>query len=130
MRSRDLLRLALIAGVSLSCGDGTGTVLPDPGPVTLVLTTPNSNDGAVLLDITGDAGIALQAQGYELAATPPGTGVRVLVRGDIVGGPIATLIVPDRHKLGRYTVALLQAVARGTYQQLPLAGYVVRLEMP
>ena len=132
MRSRVLLRLALVAGVSLSCGggDGTGTVLPDPGPVSLVLTTPNSSDGALLLDITGDAITAVQAQGYELAATPPGTGVRVLVRGNLASGPIATLIVPDRHKLGKYTVAVRQVVARGTYQQLPLSGYVVRLEVP
>lgn len=130
MRSRVLLRLGLIAGVSISCGDGTGTVLPDPGPVNVVLTTPNSSDGALLLDITGAAVTAVQAQGYELATTPPGTGVRVLVRGNLVSGPIATLVVPDRHKLGSYTAAVLQVVARSSYQQLPLQGYVVRLEVP
>ncbi|MEO8139692.1 MAG: hypothetical protein ABI742_08605 [Gemmatimonadota bacterium] len=130
MRLRELFRLALIAGVSLSCGDGTGTVLPDPGPVNLVLTTPNNSDGALLLDITGGAVTSVQTQGYELAATPPGTGLRMLVRGNLVAGPIATLIVPDRHKLGKYTVTVLQAAARGTYQQLPLAGYAVRLAVP
>lgn len=134
MTARKLLYLVVITVTSLSCGgggdSGTGPVPPDPGPVDVLLTTPNSSDGALLLSITGGAITSVQAQGFELAASPPGTSVKVLVRGNLTTGAIATVTVPDRNKLSNYNVTVLQAAARGTYVQSPTTGYAVTLRRP
>lgn len=128
--------LAALVGlvlVGLSCGggdSGTGPSSPDPGPVNLVLTTPNSNDGALLLSITGGTVTSVAQQGYEVLASAPGATTKLLVRGTIAGGPIATITVPDRHKLTSYHVTVLQAAARGTYQQLAVQSYSAALIGP
>lgn len=128
--SRTALAAALVA--SLTCGGGgdggTGPTPPDPGLVDLVLATPNSNDGALLLSITGALVSSVTAQSFEVASVGAGSsGVKLLVRGNLTDGVIAQITVPDRHKLSSYQVTVNQAAARTTYQQQPLAGYAVNL---
>lgn len=128
--SRTALAAALVA--SLTCGGGgdggTGPTPPDPGLVDLVLATPNSNDGALLLSITGALVNSVTAQSFEVASVGAGSStVKLLVRGNLTDGVIAQITVPDRHKLSSYQVTVNQAAARTTYQQQPLAGYAVNL---
>jgi hypothetical protein len=126
--------LAVLASAGLACGGGEGAAgppVPDPGPVTLILTTPNANDGMLLVSVTGGPVSGVAAQGYELAITTPGvSGVTLLVRGSVVDGAIAQLVVPDRKKLARYRVTVQQAAARLTYGQQTLVGYSIALRAP
>jgi len=130
---RHLLRVAAATGC-LACGGGEGGTepdRPDPGPVDVILASPHADDGAVLLTITGGATTGVSAQGYELvsAATGPTT-VRLIVRGSLVSGPVASLTLPDRRNLSDYRGTVDQAVKSTSYQVQALQGYTVRLQKP
>jgi hypothetical protein len=120
--------------IVLACGGADNVTAPpkaDPGPVNLILSTPNANDGAVLVNVAGGPVSTVVGQGYEIAATTPGaTGVRLLVRGAIVAGSVAQIDLPDRKKLAQYHVTVEQVAARSTYQQRNPAGYSVTLSVP
>ena len=105
--------LALILAM-LACHDDDKTVEPTgPGVLELVLTTPNTDDGAVLLTIDG-AVDSVQATAYVTFATASPTGARVVVTGDIAGGVIARLYVPDVSAADQYLPQLVEVAQRGT----------------
>jgi hypothetical protein len=121
--------------IGLSCGGdsdrGTGPARQDPGPVHLVLSTPNSDDGGVVVAVTGGPVTSLASAGFEFTGTAGPTGARAIVRGRLVGGIVLILDLPDRHRLGEYIVQL-QEVAAGApaYQARSLAGYQASLVLP
>lgn len=127
------LALCACGGGGDDNGDG-GVVAPprvDPGLVDVVLETPNANDGAVLLQITGGPVTAVQAAGPQLRSGHPSVNpLVVLVRGDLTNGVIARLELPDRNRLTSYAGQVTQVVARGTYAQRALDGYRVVLRKP
>ncbi len=105
-------------------GPGPGPTPPDPGFLRVNLTTPNANDGAILFTLSGGVVDSLQASGFTLFSTGAGTSnARMIVAGTISGGTVASFWVPDRNNLTSYTAGLLQAAARGTYEQQALGSY-------
>lgn len=132
-----MIRPGLIAvfllGAGLACGgggDSVGPATPDPGPVDLVLATPNVNDGGLLISIAGGPVTTVVPQAYQVAMSAPGSnGVSLIVRGNIVAGVVAQITIPDRNHLGSYSAVIVQASAR-TYQQQSLAGYTLTLRKP
>jgi len=127
-----MLMASLVVAVT-ACGDGgSGPSGGGEGVVNLVLETPYTDDGGLLIAVSG-AGISSAASSsYELTYSVPGdVGVTLLLRGDIAAGPIAEITVPERNRLGKYQVTVLQAASRGPlYQQRNPAGYRVRLVAP
>lgn len=127
--------LALLVFLSMtSCGGNetpTSPVPPDPGPVSLLLTTPNSDDGIILLSIAGGSVSSAQSTGFELQTTPAGTApFRMLVRGALTNGVIATVALPDRRVISSYSVTVQQVAARATYVQRAPQSYRVQLVRP
>ena len=124
----------LVTAVSLACGGGgdiTEPPPPDPGPVNLIFTTVNADDGIALLSISGGEVTTVQQAGFELLATAAGSSpVRILVRGALTSGVVATLILPDRRRLSDYTVQVEQVAARPSYVQHPPQGYSAVLVHP
>lgn len=124
--SRLAAALALVLGFAAaqSCESVTG---PVAGDLTLSLVSPNSgSDGAILLTITGPAGMTS-------ASPPPATGLRVFrqgfgstthlaVTGPLVNGAILTIGVADVRQVTQY-VATIDAVAGRDYALRPRAGY-------
>ena len=129
--ARMLAVCLVVAGIA--CGDsGNGPSSGGAGIVNLILETPYTDDGGLLIAVTG-ANVGLAAStSYELTHSAPGaTGVTLLVRGNISGGIIAEITVPHRDRLGKYGVTVLQAASRGPlYQQRNPAGYKIRLVAP
>lgn len=125
------LAAAGLAVLVVTCGgdaDNGGTAPPvdmrNPGFVTLTLSTPNSNDGALLLTLSGGVVDSLTASVGDLFFAPIGsTSVRIMVAGTITDGAIGRFWVPDRRNISQYLALVEQAAVRGTYQQQDITGY-------
>ena len=117
----------LVANCSSSSGNGSG---PVPGFLTLTLSTPNANDGAVLLKVQGGAidsvvGGAMVASG-SYVINP--TFTRVVAAGTIVDGIIARIHVPDVGLAASYSATVEQASIRtAPFTQQNLSGYSIAI---
>jgi hypothetical protein len=129
MRGR-LLLLPLIAG-ALSCGGTTEPAGPEAGVLVASLSTPNDQDGALIVRIVGEQTDLEAAGSYRLgtANAVQGTTVRAVVSGSIVDGDLLEFSVPDISKLTTYAVVVEQAAARGTYALLDPSGYTISLRV-
>jgi hypothetical protein len=120
--------LALILAM-LACHDDDKTVEPTgPGILDVVLTTPNVDDGAVLLTIDGPVD-SVQGTGYVTFATASPTGARVVMTGDIADGVIARLYVPDVSASDQYLPQLVEVAQRGTFALRPSTSYRLDLRV-
>ena len=128
MRSLRILGLAALVAVTANCGGGGGeTPTPIPGYLTLTLSTPNSNDGAVLFKVQGGtvdsmvSGAMVQKGSYVINPTF----TRAVVAGNIVDGIIAKIHVPDVAKVANYSAVVEQAANRTSFAQQSLTGYSI-----
>ncbi len=127
----------VLAAITLACsGDsnngGTGPPqdVSDPGFVDVTLSTPNSNDGALLLRLSGGTMDSLTASSGSIFFAETGTNTfRVMVAGAIVDGPIVRFWMPDRRNVSQYVATLEQAAARSTYEQQSIAGYSLSIAL-
>lgn len=116
MRTIRMIGLGLslgLLGAGLACGDNA--IAPKVGSVTVSLTTPNPDDGAVLLALFGPGFTNIQPASasyrlYSLTASP--TEVRILVVGDLSAGALLTLDIGDPAKIGEYHGTVIQAASR------------------
>jgi len=120
------LAAALVA-VGLGCGSNPVAVAT-PGPILASLATPHTDDGALLVAVTGPGITTVQAAGsgnvvFWRLVSP--TEVRVLVVGDLGAGPLFTVDVPDPHQSGQYASAVLEVASRVDSIRPTTAGYAV-----
>ena len=124
------LGLAAALAVLVACGgDGpTDPSAPSPGLLKIVLTTPNVDDGALLLTVSGGvvSTVDAAAPGYQLyTARPDSMTLRVLITGDIAAGPVIRIHVADTHKANAYHANIAQVASRSTFVQRLLTGYAL-----
>lgn len=129
--------LGLLAGMLLTvaaCGGGpTKPRDPVPGPLNLRLTTPNGDDGAILFEVVGGTinSITQTTTTFRVASSAPGiTPRRAIVSGNLVGGTIAQITVPDVNDVGNYSAAVREVAARSTYTLRDLQGYGIEVVKP
>ncbi len=119
---------ALILAI-FACHDDDKTVAPTgPGVLDLVLITPNADDGAILLTVDG-AVDSVQGAPYVIFSTASGSGARIVVTGDVVGGVIAKLYVPDVGTADQYLARLNEVAQRGTFALQPTTSYQLDLRI-
>lgn len=121
--------LALLA-VSSCGGDHAPTEPsgPVPGVLNVALTTPNADDGALLLTISGAPVVSVEAASaaYQVYSFIPDTNnVRVLVSGDLATGALLRIHVADTRRAASYHATISQAASRTTFAQRTLSGYSV-----
>jgi len=101
-----------------------------PGPLELQIATPNADDGALLLAVSGGPVDSVTSAEFEVASLEVSAGdYRVLIRGALHGGPVARLWVPDRGRGSAYVASVAQAVSRATYERREVAGYTVTVDL-
>lgn len=128
--TRGLALLALLA-VASGCGSSdSGPTGPVAGPLRVVLTTPNTDDGAVMFQVTGVVDSVVAPAGLTLFQSVPGPNViRAIVTGNIAtGNNLLTLYVADVSKASSITPLLLQVAAQGTYAQRPIGAYSLQVQ--
>ncbi len=124
LRGRASLLAGLLGSLAACGGDGTGPEPATPGRLSVRLTTPSSDDGAVLFDVSGGPIDSVVAAGYRLRATGPGTSPRrAVVSGSLASGAVASIWVPDVKLVSSYTAIVRDVAARNTYALRDLQGY-------
>lgn len=123
-----LLATLLVAGCGSDDGGPSG---PVPGPLNVVLTSPNGDDGAVMFQVTGVVDSVVAPAGITLYQSIPGPNVlRVIATGSAItsGSSLLTMYVPDVAKTSSYSVQLMQVAAKATYAQRAVGGYGLKVQ--
>ena len=126
----------LAAGVLvLSCGDSNPAEPPPapdpiPGWLGIRLQSPNTDDGGILLTVSGGEIYSVRSTHPDLFVSPPGTPVRrIIVGGELTsGGLLVEIMVPDVQSAADYTATVEQAAARNTYEQRGVSAYSLVVE--
>jgi len=135
IRIEKLLAAVTALGIAAACSDkGTGPVPPGPPPaspplsaVVVALATPNSNDGAAIVTLTGpDVGTIQPADShYVVFSRASGQDLHVIVVGNLSAGPLFTAKISGTHTLSAYSGSIQQVATRGDSILGSLSGYRV-----
>jgi hypothetical protein len=113
------------------CGDSTGNDRPVAGWLPLRLITPNTDDGGVLITITGTTIDSIRTTHPQLLTMrQSATSIRAVIGGNLSVGTIAEIRVPDTRQARQYTAVIQEVAARNTFQQRPLGGYTLSVMPP
>ena len=97
-----------------------------PGALEIRLVTPNAEDGALLLTLSGGPVDSITSAAFEIVSLESAPReYRVLVRGAIHSGTVARLWVPERENQSAYVASVAEAVGRASYARRDVAGYAV-----
>ncbi|HQR18418.1 MAG TPA: hypothetical protein PK948_08595 [Gemmatimonadales bacterium] len=125
----------VLALVALGCSGGgdnndNNPAGPVAGPLRVVLTSPNTDDGAVMFQVTGAVDSVVVPAGLTLYQSVPGSNViRAIVTGDLASGDnLLTLYVADVGLASGYSTQVLQVAAQGTYAQRPTGAYSLTVQ--
>ena len=146
MKTAKLIALAgLVLAAAISCGKGTPVspqppppppVVPPPPPpgtagaLTVSLATPNTDDGALLLEVKGPSirGVTTKSAALQVYAdTMSTTTVRTVVAGNLSSGGLFTFQVPDVNAAGSYTVTIVDIADRQNRLRSGANGYVLTI---
>jgi hypothetical protein len=124
----EALRSILRAGAfvfAVALASGCGDPAPEPGTLSLRLTTPNPDDGALLFELNGPeisnpvAGGTLQLFTNVTGATQ----LRAALIGSLTAGTVMTFTVPNIHASGSYTATILEVAVLDNRLRTSTAGY-------
>ncbi len=128
MKTPAVVRLACVVAICfLGCRDVDA---PSPGPVTFTasLATPNTDDGAVLVELTGPglANVKAVSSSYQLywRLLAPDS-ARAIVIGDLTQGPLLT--AEGVGAPGNFKGTVLQVARRDDVLRDSIPGYALRL---
>ncbi len=129
MRVAYLRALALSAVVMLaSCGEELppGPPPPPSGPgfLQVLLQTPRTNDGALLITLSGGPLDSLRVSQTTLLTAPPGVNdQQLIIAGDVRAGVVLRFWVPERTNVANYRAVLNQVATRADFIQQSLTDY-------
>lgn len=128
-RRRHAPALFAVAALFLgACSADTTTTLPLPaGPtggwLTVQLTTPNNNDGAVQFSVSGPRIDSVKLVTYAGFETHTTTQADLVATGTVVSGNLARIYVPDLTLTTQYQASVSAAATRDSYVLQSLDGY-------
>jgi hypothetical protein len=128
MKFAGKLLLLVAVAASLHCSDASGPPRPAAGTLRFDVVTPNSDDSALLLQLTGPALTAAsitaaQTTHQVYARTATSDGLNVAVFGSIVAGPLLRIQVPDVNRAADYRVTFVEAADANNALRPSLSGY-------
>ena len=127
-RSRWTLLMVAALSVGAACSDDPTTGVTQAGTVTLRLTTPHADDGAVLFEVSGgpiDTATAGNASLRLFTRRASGSTIVGVVAGVVTNGAVVTLRVPDVGAAAGYTARVVEVADRQNALRTSLAGYAL-----
>ena len=129
-----LVLAGLAAALLSACGDAAGTGLapeaPQPGTLTVTLTTPFPDDRAMLITVSGpDEATAVVdgGSGYSVHARTGGTTFRAAVFGRLSSGALVRFTVPDVSRASAYKATIQEVVDPASSVRPSTSGYVLAI---
>ncbi len=122
---------AVLLGGTAACNDDdpVGPTGPTAGVLMVTLDTPNPDDGAILIVITGpgmsEIGSTNAAHYFRYALS--GNTLTAVFVGDLEDGSLLEVRVPDVDALASYTATIHQVARRNSELRDSLAGYELAL---
>lgn len=124
--TRWALILALAAGACTG-GDGRGTTptQPEPGVLTVNLTTPNPDDRALVVQVNGPAisGVTAANAAYVVHSRVGASSVRVAVFGSLGSGALLRFQVPDVNQASAYSATVVEVADAANAVRAATTGY-------
>lgn len=120
-------RLACLLVLLTACHSTVpGTV---PGTLTIHLESAGTNDGAMVLVVSGGPVQSVEAVGsYEVTSNTDEAGVHVMVVGNLVAGALVRLRVPDVSRASDYIAVIGQVADRTNFGLVDATGYRVTID--
>ena len=120
-----LLVAALAAAMSCERGTGpSGASAPTPVRLTVVLTTPHADDGAIVFEIAGQAVATPRLMDTTMSVFSESispTLTRLVVVGDLTSGPLLTVEAPDSQQ--QYVAHIIAASDRANVPRDSVPDY-------
>lgn len=127
-RSRWILAIVTALSVGTACSsDKPAGPATQAGTLTVRLTTPNADDGAVLFELSGspiDSALAANASLRLFTRRADGSKVVGAVLGALNNGAVVTLRVPNAGATG-YTARVIEVADRQNALRASLTGYAL-----
>ena len=127
---RSAVAAALVVLFAAACGGEKATEPTKPtvvpGDLSLRLTTPNADDGAIVLTITGPTAVtnvAASPQGVTVHARTVGTTTRVAVFGALATGELLHFTVPDVNAAAQFAAQVTEVSDRASALRASTVGY-------
>ena len=117
---------ALSAGAA--CSDDPVGSVPRSGTVTLRLTTPHADDGAMMFAVSGppiDSAVAIKASLRLFTRRTSDSTVVGVVAGVVTNGDVVTLHVPNVAAAADYTARVVEVADRRNAVRGSLTGYAL-----
>jgi hypothetical protein len=134
VKSLNLLLALVAAAPAVSCGDHSSHTVTQPdaakNPSSLVvsLVTPHTDDGALIIVLTGPDVASVVSSRYLVYARAAGAGkTSVIVVGDLVAGPLMTVRLAAPHELEAYAGHVDEVARRMDALRDTLTGYGVTI---
>lgn len=117
--------LVAVAVLTVGCGDDVAG--PVPGAIVVSLATPNTDDAAMVLEITGpDTGtITATDPATYLHVVGSGSSRTVVLVGDLQAGELLRFTVPDVDAADRYAAAVRQVADTSNALRTSLSAYAL-----
>jgi hypothetical protein len=137
------MRIAAVGAAlvfAISCGGesvlnpaSAASDTPVPGTLVVSLTTPNTDDGALLISLEGQGVSNIRALdgGHHLfvqATDSTATAIRIALIGDRLTGPVLAVDVPDVRRLDSYSATLMQVSDEDNELRSEIGVYELVLE--
>ena len=126
--------------VAIACSESKQPTNPNPNPppappppvnsVVVSLTSPNNDDGAVVVTLQGPSVSTLQrsSSGYLLYSRSPGAQeTRVIVVGSLATGPLFTFAPAAGANLSAYSATVQQVANRADALRASTTGYTLTI---
>jgi hypothetical protein len=131
VRSAALLAAVATLLAGTACSNEPTAMASPSGALTLRLSTPNQDDGALLFQVSGPPIDTVIATGPSLRLftrrVNDSTVVGAMV-GTVTGGAVVRLLVPDAGAAGRYSTQVLEVADRQDALRASLAGYALTVD--
>jgi len=115
----------LAAACSSTASVDTSSAPPAPtgGWLTVELTTPRNDDGAVQFAVTGPEIDSVKVVGFDGFGVVNGAEADFVVTGNVTSGIVGRVYVSDLSHVSLYQATIAAAAARNTFQLQSLDGY-------